>query len=209
MPRTREKLPRELLEPLPRREELEALARRYHHLQNEHVRAAVESSTRRRIEERLDEVRERFERLLTEWVPEEELRGAWSEYLTDPTTGPPDGPPTIRPLVFYGVTDAGSVMEVRGKRGEELEVRVDGSVLERVVADKDLSSTAGPIDFGADGIEAREQFTASSEALDALAGFVAEGESPPWEHATELFADGLIDVHFALTTRGRRALASR
>ena len=37
-------------------EMLEALARRYHHLQNEHQRAAPESGTRRRIEERLFDV---------------------------------------------------------------------------------------------------------------------------------------------------------
>ena len=41
----------------------------------------------------------------------------------------------------------------------------------------------------------------------ALADFLERGESPPWEHASELLEDGLIDVHFALTPRGHRALA--
>jgi hypothetical protein len=79
--RSKEKLPRDLLKPLPRREELEALARHYHHIQNEHKRAPLESSMRRRIEERLLDVRQRFDRLLEEWVPEEELRRVWWEHL--------------------------------------------------------------------------------------------------------------------------------
>jgi len=31
--------------------------------------------------------------------------------------------------------------------------------------------------------------------------------SPPWEYASELLDDGLIDVHFDLTPRGKRATA--
>jgi hypothetical protein len=49
----------------------------------------------------------------------------------------------------------------------------------------------------------------SDEALEALADFLDEGGSPPWEYASELLADGLVDVHLALTPRGHRALASR
>ena len=120
----------------------------------------------------------------------------------------PSGPPAIRPLVFYGVTDAGSVVEVRGKKGEELEVRVDGTLTERVVAEKDLSSVTPPLRFRVDGIEALETFTASPEALDALADFLDDGNSPPWDHASELLADGLIDTHLAVTPRGRRALTA-
>jgi len=206
--RSKEKLPRDLLKPVPTREELEALARHYHHLQNEHKRAPLESSTRRRLEERLLDVRQRFERLLEEWVPEEELRRAWLEHL-DYRAPVPSGPPAIRPLVFYGVTDAGSVVEVRGKKDEELEVRVDGALTERVVAGKSLSSVTLPLTFRVDGIEAHETFTASPEALDALADFLDDGKPPPWDYASELLSDGLIDTHFAVTPRGRRALASR
>jgi hypothetical protein len=207
--RSKKKLSRDLLEPLPRREELEALVRQYHHLQNEHQRTAVESSTRRRIEERLLAVRERFDRVLEEWVPEDELRSAWWEHLHNRAPAP-SGPAAIRPLVFHGITDANSVVEVRGRTNGELEVRVDGAVVERVAAAKDLSSVTPPLSFRADGIEARETFTASAEALDALADFLADGgRPPPWDHASELLADGLIDTHFAVTPRGRRALASR
>lgn len=208
MGRSREKLPRDLLQPLPRREELEALVRHYHHLQNEHERASPASSTRRRLEERLLDVRERFDRLLEEWVPEEELRREWREHLHNRAPAP-SGPPAIQPLLFHGVTDASSVVEVRGTKGEELEVRVDGALTERVAAGKDLSSVTPPLSFRVDGITAHETFTASAEALDALADFLDDdGGPPPWDHASELLADGLIDTHFAVTPRGRRALAS-
>ena len=208
MARTRENLPRDVLKPLPTRKELEALARNYHHLQNEHERTPPESSVRRRIEKRLLEVRQRFEQLLEEWVPEEELRRAWLDHLAN-RAPEPSGPPAIRPVVFRGVTEAGSVVEVTGHKGEELEVWVDGTLTERVAAGKDLSSVTPPLVFRADGIGAHETFTASPEALDALADFLDDGKPPPWDYAAELLSDGLIDVHFALTPRGRRALASR
>jgi len=86
-----EKLPAELLQPLPRREELESLARHYHRLLDEHARAAALGSTRRRIEERMSDVLHRFERVLVEWVPDEELGRAWFEYLQDPSLEPPEG----------------------------------------------------------------------------------------------------------------------
>jgi hypothetical protein len=202
----REKLPRDLIEPHPIREELEALAHEYHHLQNEHKRAAEGSSQRRKIEERLLDVRERFDRVLEEWVPDEELRRAWSDYLQYDAPAP-DGPPAIRPLVFYGVTEAGSVVEVRGRKEEELEVWVDGALFERIDADKDLLGVTSPAVLRFDGFEAEERFTASPDAIEALADFLDDGKPPPWDHASELLADGLIDIHFAVTPRGRRALA--
>lgn len=206
MARTRENLPRDVLKPLPTREELEAVARNYHHLQNEHERTPPESSVRRRIERRLLDTRQRFERLLEEWVPEEELRRAWLDHLEGRAPEPSE-PPAIRPVVFRGITEAGSLVEVTGHKGKELEVWVDGTLTERVDAGKDLSSVTPPLVFRADGIEAHETFTASAEALDALADFLDDGKQPPWDYAAELLSDGLIDVHFALTPRGRRALA--
>jgi antitoxin (DNA-binding transcriptional repressor) of toxin-antitoxin stability system len=207
--RVKENLPRGQLEGLPRREELEALVRYYHHLQNEHKRAPLESGVRRRIEERLLETRARFDRVLAEWVPEEELRRAWWEHLHNRAPAPP-GPPAIRPLIFRGVSEVtGSVLEVRGKRGEELEVTVDGAPVERIVGEKDFASVTPGLSFRLDGNDYQETFSASAEALDALAGFLDNGRSPPWEHAAELLEDGLVDVHFGLTPRGKRALASR
>jgi hypothetical protein len=117
---------REKLEMLPLREELDALAHHYHHLRNEHERARPESAVRRELEDRLLEVRERLDRVLEEWVPDEELRDEWRAYLHN-RRPEPSRPPATRPLVFQG--------------------------------------------------------------------------------RSELLADGLIDVHFDLTPRGRRAVA--
>jgi hypothetical protein len=197
------------VETLPRREELQALVRRYHHLQNEHVRAPVDSAPRRRIEEKLLDLRRRFDRVLEEWVPDEELRRAWREHLHN-RAPEPDGPEAIRPLVFAGRSEVtGSVVEIRGSQAEELEVTVDGTLIERVDADEDFSVTVPPARFRLNGNEFVETFSASPEALRALAEFVgAEGASPPWDYAAELLADGLIDTNFGLTPRGRRALAT-
>jgi hypothetical protein len=197
------------LQALPRRELLDALARHYHHLQNEHKRAAPESGMRRRIEKRMLDVRERFDRALSEWVLEPELQQAWGEYLHY-RASEPAGPPAIRPLLFRGISDAGSVAEIRGKQGEELEVVIDGSLVERVAALKDLARVDVPARFRLEPHEFVETFSASADALKALEDFLAqEGSPPPWEHAEELLADGLIETHFAVTPRGRRALASR
>jgi hypothetical protein len=195
---------------LPRRELLETLARAYHRLQNEHKRAAQESGNRRRIEERMLEVRERFDRLLVEWVPDDGDRRAWDEHLHY-RRGAPAGPPAIRPLVFRGVSDDGSVVEVRGTQGEELAVEVDGALVVRVAAEKDFASTMPGLTFGLDGVGFHESFEASEAAVDALAEFVEGGSAgpPPWDVAEELLADGLVDARFALTPRGRRALAGR
>jgi len=201
---------RDKLEGLLLRDELEALVHHYLHLQNEHKRAPVDSAPRRRIEARLLDVRSRFDRLLEEWVPGEDLRRSWLEHLQ--SHGPaPDGPPAVRPLVFAGVAEVtGSTIEIRGTRGEELEVRIDGAVVERLVGERDFAATTPGFRFRLDGIEYVETLSASEEALDALAEFLDdEQQPPPWDHARELLADGLIDVHFAVTPRGRRALAGR
>jgi hypothetical protein len=196
------------VEELPRREVLQTLARHYHHLQNEHKRSGLESGVRRRIEEQLLDVRERFDRLLEEWVPDSELRQAWREHLHNRAAAPA-GPAAIRPLVFRGRSEAGAVVEVRGKGGDELEVEIEGSVVARIAGEKDFTPVIPSFRWRFDGVEFGELFDASSEALDALADSLRKDQSPPWEHAAELLADGLIDTHAALTPRGRRALSRR
>jgi hypothetical protein len=191
---------------LPRRELLEALARQYHHLQNEHKRFPEGSTMRRRIEARLLDVGERFDRTLDEWVTEDDLRESWRRHLHY-RAAVPEGPAAVRPLVFRGISDAGSVVEIRGGKGDDLDVVVDGSLVERIAATKDLGREVLS-KFHVDGFEFRETFTASPDALEALDVFLAGEVSPPWEHAIELLADGLIDTHFDLTPRGRRAQAA-
>jgi hypothetical protein len=192
---------------LPTRELLEALVRHYHHLRHEHERASPGGATRRRIEHRQLEVRERFDRVLAEWVHDDELAQQWRDHLHH-RAPEPDGPPPIRPLLFRGQSEAGSVAEVRANASGELVLEIDGAPVERFLDPElpinDLSELvrAGRLPF-------KETFTASPEALSDLARFLDEGDrSPPWDDAVELLADGLIDDHFALTPRGRRALTA-
>jgi hypothetical protein len=187
---------------------LHALVHHYQHLHNEIEREKPEGSTRRELEDKLLGVRERFDRLLEEWITDEELREEWREYIHNRLSEPGD-PAGIEPLVFQGLTDAGSVVQVRG-RADEYQVWVDGSLQERIAARKDLSVDKPVLHFRWDGKEIAETFNASEEALQALADY-RDGHdgSPPWEYASELLADGLIDVHFDLTPRGKRAIAAR
>jgi hypothetical protein len=187
-------------------EELDALARYYRHLHNEIERTDLESSTRRKLEDRLLDVRGRFDRLLDEWVSDEELKQEWRDYLHTHVPEP-DGPPRIEPLAFQGRTEAGSIVEIRESK-DEFGVWVDGSLQERIAAAKDLSVDKPVLHFRWDGKELEETFNASKEALRALDEFLgSEGAGPPWEYASELLADGLIDRNFDLTPRGRRAQA--
>ena len=167
-----------------------------------------EGSTRRGLEDKLLDVRERFDRLLEEWVPDEELREQWREYIHG-RRPEPDEPAGIEPLAFQGVNDAGSVVQVLGQ-ADEYGVWVDGSLQERIAARKDLSVDKPVLRFRWDGKEIAETFNASGNALSALAAFRVDPDAqPPWDDASELLADGLIDVHFDLTPRGKRAIATR
>ena len=185
-----------------------ALVHHYQHLHNELEHEKPEGSTRRQLEQKLLDTRERFDRMLEEWVPDEELREQWREYIHN-RRPEPDEPAAIEPLAFQGVDDAGSVVQVRGK-ADEYQLWVDGSLQERIAARKDLSVDKPVLHFRWDGREIAETFNASEEALNTLAAYTDDrNASPPWEYASELLADGLIDVHFDLTPRGKRATATR
>ncbi len=189
---------------LPIRELLEALVRHYHHLRHEHERPSPGGATRRRVEHRLLEVRERFDRLLAEWVHDDDLAQQWRDHR-DYRAPEPDGPPPIRPLVFRGRSEAGSVAEVHTNASGELVLEIDGTPVERFLDMK--LATHGSALVRPDRLPFQETFTASPQALAELARFASDGHQPPWDCAVELLADGLIDDHFALTPRGRRALA--
>jgi hypothetical protein len=188
----------------PCREELEALVRHYHHVESEHERAHPEGTVRHHLEVRLREDRERFEHLLATYVPDAESRSAWQAYLHHRGAEPP-GPPAINPLVFKGRSETGSIVEIRNDTSGGLGVDVDGHLVERLAAEH-APIAEGPASFRLDGTEFRELFDAQPSAMRALRDFLSAGGSPPWRHASELLADGLIDVNFGLTARGRRAL---
>ena len=192
---------------VPVGDELDALARHYHHLQVEHQNAQPESSVRRRIETKLLEVRERFDRVLEEWVPEEELRAEWRAYLDH--HGPqPEQPGVIDPRVFLGSSEvSGTVIDVR-RAHDAHEIWADGVLTDRVDADKDFAVSEPGLRYHWNDDDYREIFAASDEGIRQLADFLATPDaSPPWDNASELLSDGLIDVHFDLTPRGHRALA--
>ena len=189
------------------RDELEALVAEYHHLLEEHRRASAEGRVRRHMEARLHELGLRFDRLVAEWAPDEDLQAAWRTHLHKGAPAPAE-PAPARPLVFRGAAETGSVVEIRDRPDGDYDVAVDGTLVERVEAELDFSGSEAPHVFSLDGVVFRETFSASGAALEALAEFVAErAPQPPWPFAAELRADGLIDRNFGLTPRGRRALA--
>ncbi|MER3409786.1 MAG: hypothetical protein C4306_06750 [Thermoleophilia bacterium] len=189
--------------------ELEQIVAEYHHLRAEHRRAGPESSVRRRMEARLEELDRRFERLLEEWVPEERLRQAWREYLHGEGPEPPE-PEPIPPLLYRGRAESGSLVEVRERFDGDCDVLVDGTLVERVSAEELKKEKCAPLTFRVGEEEFHEVFAAPAPALEALRAYFAspDGE-PPWEHALALAADGLVDRTFALTARGCRFLAAR
>jgi len=179
---------------------LEEIVREYHHAQAEHRRTREEGTARRHLHARLDELEERFEHLLVQRVGEERERAAWRERLHHGAAAPPQAGPA-RPLAFKGRAAGGSAVEIRARPDGDYDVEIDGVPADRL---------SGPLDFRvyhADGRAFGEVFEAPAHALEALGAWVGDpsGE-PPWEHVHELLADGLVDRHFGLTARGRRAV---
>jgi hypothetical protein len=113
-------------------------------------------------------------------------------------------------LLFKGRSSAGSVLEVRQRADGDCDVLVDGARLEGVAAAEELAEREIPLTFKIDDQEFQEIFEAPTAAVAAArAHFSDPSGEPPWQHAAALAADGLIDGTFALTARGRRALAAR
>jgi hypothetical protein len=178
----------------------------YRHLLAEHRRAHADGRVRRHMETRLHQLALRFEELLDEAGPGEELQDAWRAHLHRGRPAPAQPAPE-RPLIFRGVAETGSVVEIRERADGDFDVAVDGTLVERVKADLDFSDKEIPHVFSLDGLVFRETFSASGPALEALDEFVAgRTRQPPWRFASELRTDGLIDGHFSLTPRGHRAL---
>lgn len=188
------------------RTDLEAIVHECRHFHNENARASAES-VRRKFSTRLLELEQRFERALEEGVPDEGIRQAWRDHLRLRAPAPSE-PPPIAPVIFRGKSEAGSEVVVRECADGKLEVEVDGSPIERV-SGLDLTSDGGTAALRVAGRQLfNETFAAPAEALEALRAWAGrtEGE-PPWEHLRALAADGLVDGHFGLTRRGRRAVS--
>jgi hypothetical protein len=102
------------------------------------------------------------------------------------------------------------VAEVRQRADGDCDVIVDGALLERVAAARDLAESEISLTFTVADQEFREIFEAPLRAVAAARSHFSDSSgAPPWQHAAALAADGLIDGTFALTPRGRRALGER
>jgi hypothetical protein len=190
------------------RDELEAIVHEVQHVREEHRRAHPQSSVRRRLGVQLLELERGFERSLAEWVPDARTKAAWRAHVYERGPEPAEPAPRAR-LAYRGRSETGSVAEVREAVPAGYTVEVDGCPVERIEAELDFAGTLAPHTFALGSLVFRETFSASPPALGALRTFATGGEPrPPWRHAAELAADGLIDRHFGLTPRGRRALAA-
>ena len=112
--------------------------------------------------------------------------------------------------MFRGRSQSGSVCEIRGRPDGDLDVLVDGALVERIAGALDFADEAPGLVYRRDHVEFREVFAVPAPALAALRAFVADSAGgPPWKHAGVLLAEGLVDRYFALLLRGRRALGAR
>ena len=145
---------------------------------------------------------------MAEFVPDESAQRAWRDFLHH-RRGEPSDPPPIRPLIFKGRSSADAVVEIRRDRSGELGVEVDCRLVERLSAEQAPLAVGAAAVFRLDGVDFRESFDAQPGAVRALRDFCASPSNPAWGHASELLADGLIDVTFGLTAPGRRALDAR
>jgi protein required for attachment to host cells len=184
---------------------LGALAHQYRHDQQEHVREAAASPTRRALEAKMGRTLARFERLLAHWIDDEAVREAWREHLRRGHPAP-ETPRLQTPPVFRGTDEAGSRVLVLPRADGAYDVVVDGTV---------EVHEAVPWQLDPDLIEpfrigehlCRERTEAPAEALAALARFLATPfAEPPWRWLRTLYDDGLVDPDFGLTPRGYRLL---
>lgn len=183
--------------------QLEELVEEYHHVQAEHRRTSPEGSARRHLRARLDELEERFERLLRHEVDGEPERERWRARLHHGAPAPPP-PPERPPVLFRGRAETGSTVELRRGAAGEVLVEVDGALVERIDSEVD-----GDVFLLGDR-EFVETFDAPPAALEALRAWASDPSGPlPHEHVAALVEDGLLDEQLALTARGRRLLRHR
>ena len=184
---------------------LRALAHRQADLHRRHAAAGDVSADRRRLEQAMADDRRAFARLLVEHVEDESARAAGRAAFDRHGPVPAAPADVLGRLVYRGTTEVGTELEIVERADGEHEVLLAGAVAERVVDRLRLPAHATDVlDLG--GTRSRERFASSRAALDALAASGREGATPPWDHADELLADGLVDDHVAVTDRGRRAL---
>jgi hypothetical protein len=183
---------------------LQRIVEEYRHVQGEHERLSEGSSLRRKREADLKELESHFETLLARWFPDEALRQKWRGHLF--RGGPRPKLERELPPIFKGRSDAGSVLTVRPTDADEWEYVVDGTLEAHHPPGWHYG---GPTRVELVGQQFDEVFDAPDDALEALRAHVSDpSDEPPWEWAQALFEDGLVDIHFSLTDRGRRAVGT-
>lgn len=186
-------------------EQLEQVAAEYHHWSQEYKREHEEGTTRRTIEKHLKDLDEHFDSLLAHWVNNEPLRQAWHDHLHHEAPLPDDDL-APHPPIFVGRSESGSEIQIRPNDEGTYDVLIDSARADRLSALMTFpqNSPTRLLDQ-----EWNETTNINEAALAAFRRFFAGGKgktAPPWEWARVLYGDGLIDVNFGLTPRGRRIL---
>ncbi len=189
---------------------LDELARDYHQLHSQRQargQGGEGNAAHRHLGQKMADLAARFERLVQHWVDDAALAEAWRRHLVGGAPQP-DGPDLAEPPFFRGRTEAGARIEVRrAPDGEAYEIFSDGTRIARESGPWEVEAEAmQPVTIA--GQTCLDSNDASPQAIAALRDFLARpGAEPPWRFARELYEDGLIDIDFALTARGRRCLA--
>ena len=192
-------------EPPVSQDELEQVVQEYRHAHEEHRRAQPRSRARRHLEVRLQNLRQRFERLLAEAPASEADRRRWRDRLRGKKAAPPSHA-DVRPLLFRGRSDFGSELRLTATPAGTVDASIDGAAVAVLDRADELAGTAPGFVFALDGMRFRETFGASPSCLADLREAEETGRRPRQRHVRELIEDGLVDRTLGLTARGRRAL---
>ncbi|HEX7842857.1 MAG TPA: host attachment protein [Kofleriaceae bacterium] len=180
---------------------LRKLGDEYRHLEEESRRLPPHGATRHRIGRERQAIAAHFERVLVEWVPGEELRARWREFMRGHAPAP-DEPQLPSPPLFKGRSDAGTTVEILPVV-DGYDVFGDGARIDHSAVPWHLDPQLhGRLEVAGQMFD--ETFDAPLDAVMELAAFLDGRASPPWRWARELIEDGLIDTELALTPRGRR-----
>ena len=169
---------------------LQTLARHYHHLQNEHKRRwRRERSATTRIEEQLLDVRERFDRLLEEWVPDSELQQAWRVSTLQTVSPRRLGQQRfVRWSSAAGQQAAAGSSRSRKGRRRSSRFEIDGSVVTRIAGEKDFTPVIPSFRWRFHAVEFEELFDVE-RGLYVLADLLARS-SPRRGRSAELLRTG-------------------
>ena len=182
-------------------QQLEQIAWEFRHVRHSHQHEGRNGTWRRNMGGRLDDLEDRFNTLLQRWICDDTAREGWRQHLHRGEAHPDDDLVTQPPL-FVGVSSTPAEIRLYPRAGGGYDVFIDGARADRAPS---------ALTFPASGQlrmldQSWEEISLAPEpALRALREYCAAGSGePPWQYARELYANGLIDVNFGLTPRGRR-----